>query len=96
MRAHTRTLHTKKIEKPREAPFSADEAIKKIADGKPEWAIALSGLRYREDLTQKQLGNMVGVDQGNISNMENGKRPIGKNIAKKLAELFHVDYRVFL
>jgi len=28
--------------------------------------------------------------------MENGKRPIGKENAKKLAEVLHTDYRVFL
>ncbi|CCB90844.1 Helix-turn-helix motif [Waddlia chondrophila 2032/99] len=60
------------------------------------WAISLSGLRYREDLTQKQLGEVIGVKRINISLMERGLRPIGKNIAQRLAKFFNVDYRIFL
>ena len=96
MREHTRTHRTKKENKKQNEPLRASEVIKEIANGKPEWATALKGLRYREDITQKELGEIIGIDQANISNMENGKRPIGKNLAKKLAEQFHVDYRLFL
>jgi hypothetical protein len=28
--------------------------------------------------------------------MENGRRSIGKELAKKIAEIFKVDYRIFL
>lgn len=76
--------------------MSADEAIKNICGNRPEWAVALRGLRFREGLTQKLLGEMLGIEQTNISKMEQGKRPIGKRIAKKLADLFHTDYRLFL
>jgi hypothetical protein len=31
-----------------------------------------------------------------ISDMENNRRPIGKQTARKLAEVLKVDYRVFL
>ena len=54
---------------------------------------------YRENagLTQTALGDrMGGVPRQHISNMENGKRPIGKENAKRLAAALHVDYRVFL
>ena len=54
---------------------------------------------YRENagLTQTALGErMGGVPRQHISNMENGKRPIGKENAKRLAAALHVDYRVFL
>jgi DNA-binding XRE family transcriptional regulator len=76
--------------------MSVDEAIKKICGDRPEWAVALRGLRYREGLTQKALGEMLGIEQTNISKMEQGKRPIGKAIAKRIAELFKSDYRIFL
>ena len=56
----------------------------------------LKGLRYREDMTQKEFSEKVNVKQGDLSKMENGKRPIGKNIAKRLSKLFKVDYRMFL
>ena len=54
---------------------------------------------YRENagLTQTALGErMGGIPRQHISNMENGKRPIGKENAKRLAGALHVDYRVFL
>jgi transcriptional regulator with XRE-family HTH domain len=76
--------------------LTAEEVIRSIANGRPEWAVALRGLRQREDLTQEQLGEKLGVNQGNISNMERGKRSIGKTLAKKIAEYFGVDYRLFL
>lgn len=56
----------------------------------------LKGSRLREGLTQKELGDLIGVHQNNISALENGKRPIGKNLAKKLAEVLNTDYRMFL
>ena len=54
---------------------------------------------YRENagLTQTALGErMGGIPRQHISNMENGKRPIGKENAKRLAAALHTDYRVFL
>jgi DNA-binding XRE family transcriptional regulator len=59
--------------------------------------VALRGARSKEGLTQKQLAALVGIAQHHISEMENGKRPIGKETAKKLAEALGIaDYRVFL
>ena len=54
---------------------------------------------YRENagLTQAALGErMGGIPRQHISNMENGKRRIGKESAKRLAAALHTDYRVFL
>jgi len=102
MRAHTKMLHTKNYLKhsskyvEEEQALSADDIIKKICGKRPEWAVALRGYRYRENLTQADLGNLLGIDQSNISKMERGTRAIGKAIAKKLAKLFKIDYHVFL
>lgn len=76
--------------------MSLDEFFQQTDDGRPMSAVSLAGLRYREDYTQKELGDMIGVDQANVSKMERGLRPIGKNMAKKLAKVFKVDYRIFL
>ena len=57
---------------------------------------AIRGLRYREELTQAQLAEKIGVKRHHISEMENGKRPIGKDMAKRLARALHTDYKVFL
>ncbi|MFI5343056.1 MAG: helix-turn-helix domain-containing protein [Chlamydiales bacterium] len=42
------------------------------------------------------LGEILGIDQTNISKMELGKRSIRKALAKKLANFFKTDYHLFL
>jgi DNA-binding XRE family transcriptional regulator len=59
-------------------------------------SVFLSGARYREDLTQQELSERTGIPRRHISEMENGKRPIGKQNARKLAEVLNVDPRRFL
>jgi len=58
--------------------------------------IYLKGSRYREEITQEQLAEATGIPRRHISEMESGKRTIGKERAKKLAAALHVDYRMFL
>ncbi len=57
---------------------------------------ALRGSRAKERLTQMELSNRTGIPQRHISEMENGKRTIGKETARKLAQVLNVDYRIFL
>ena len=57
---------------------------------------AIRGLRYREELTQAQLAAKIRVKRHHISEMEHGKRPIGKEMAKRLAKALKTDYKVFL
>jgi hypothetical protein len=56
----------------------------------------LAGARYREGFSQRKLADLTGIPQRHISEMENGKRPIGKERAKVLAKALNTDYRVFL
>ncbi len=58
--------------------------------------VSIRGGRAKEGLTQRQLADLTGIPQRHISEMENGKRPIGKELARKLAKALKVDYRVFL
>jgi hypothetical protein len=68
----------------------------------PQWSdaqlpgVSLAGARHREGLTQMQLARLTGIPQRHLSEMEHGKRPIGKERAKVLAQMLHVDYRIFL
>ena len=57
---------------------------------------ALAGARYREGLPQMQLAELTGIPQRHISEMENGKRPIGKEMAKRLGKALNIGYKVFL
>lgn len=71
-------------------------AAKEAFGNTPSTALNMRGLRNREGLTQEQLGQAIGVEQSNISKMERGKRQIGIKIAKRIEELFDIDYRLFL
>ncbi|MDR2574630.1 MAG: helix-turn-helix domain-containing protein [Desulfovibrio sp.] len=63
-------------------------------DGSP--AMALRGLRGREDLTQVEFAERIGVSQNAISEMESGKRPISTKMAKRIGEVFNISYKVLL
>jgi DNA-binding XRE family transcriptional regulator len=56
----------------------------------------LKGLRLRENLSQVEFAKKINVTQANLSNMENGQRPIGKIIAKRIEKTFRTNYRYFL
>ena len=68
----------------------------------PAWSdaqlpgVVLTGARHKEGMTQVQLARLAGIPQRHISEMEHGKRPIGKARAQKLAKILHIDYHVFL
>jgi len=50
----------------------------------------------KKGTTQKELSGLTGIRQSHISEMENGKRQIGKKRAKILAKALNVRYEVFL
>lgn len=84
-----------------EAIESEETRTYSVAEVFPEYVgketqVALRAYRTREELTQKQLAELTGIPQHHISEMENGKRSIGKERAKKLAEALHCDYRQLL
>lgn len=58
--------------------------------------ILLKGARLRKELTQKQLAGYLGIKQHHLSEMENHKRTIGKEMARKISSVLDVDYRLFL
>lgn len=108
MLGHMRKRHTEERKSSIEREENA--VMKDFSDGKINWktaakeafgempstALNLRGLRNREGLTQGQFGQAIGVEQSNISKMELGKRQIGIKIAKRIEEMFNIDYRLFL
>lgn len=56
----------------------------------------LRGIRIRENLTQVQMAKKIKVTQSDISQMESGRRNIGRKIAKRIEKLYGVNYRSFL
>lgn len=67
------------------------ELMRKLGPNTP--GRSLRAYRFREELTQSELAKKSDIPQANISAMENGKRPIGLNIAKRLAGILNCDYK---
>lgn len=100
MSAHTKTRHTRGSH-PRE-PFHREknipwrEAAKRDLRKYSEGGQMLRGSRFKAEVSQKKLAEVLGISQHHISEMENSKRPIGKEMAKRFAQFFKTDYRLFL
>jgi DNA-binding XRE family transcriptional regulator len=79
-----------------EGSTTSEEFFSKYFSGESKPAVVLRGARGREGFTQQQLAELTGIPQRHISEMENGKRGIGKDNALKLAKALNTDYRLFL
>ncbi len=84
-------LKVRRVNEDGEELFSSAEVF---PDGSP--AMALRGLRGKEDITQAELAVRLGISQNMVSDMESGKRNISLNMAKRLANEFNLPYKVFL
>ncbi len=72
------------------------ESLSDILEKHSEAGATLKAERSMSNMTQVELASKLGVPQHVISEMENGKRPIGKKMANRLAKVFKTDYRMFL
>lgn len=106
-RSRTYVIPKKAIEKyevetikPKKVTLNKKISIKNIfdkLDAKYTKAGALlKGLRLREGLSQVAFAKIIEVTQANLSNMEHGKRPIGRIVAKRIEKAFGTNYRYFL
>ncbi len=75
---------------------TATELFPALADPEKTPGIALRGVRLRLGLTQKAMAEKIGVTQGDLSKLEKGIRPMGRNLALKIGNALGVDYRRFL
>jgi DNA-binding XRE family transcriptional regulator len=71
--------------------YSANEVFPEANPG-----MTLRGFRVRDDMTQEELAERLGIKQARVSALESGKRPISVAMAKRLEEIFEVTYKVFL
>ena len=91
-----------KLEEVRKALVSigAEEASESISWEKvyPDFhpGVALRGAMKKEALTQRELARLLGVSRLSVFEMEQGKRPIDKEMAKRLGKVLKINYRVFL
>ena len=56
----------------------------------------ISGFRAKFEMTQEKLAELLGTKQNRVSDLENGRREVSKEMAKKLGGIFEVPYHVFL
>ena len=56
----------------------------------------LSGARAKAGLSQVELAGQAEIPQRHISEMENGKRTIGKDRARRLADVLNIPYQSLL
>ena len=49
-------------------------------------------LRLAKDLTLKNMGTILGISEGAVSNIEKGKRNVTEQIRKAICREFNVDY----
>ena len=81
---------------PSEGSVPADALFAELDRKYTKPGVLLRGLRARENLSQIEFAKVIDVTQSDLSKMEMGKRPIGKTIAKRIAEKFDIDYRSLL
>lgn len=76
--------------------LSIEDVFGDLIEEQGEPGLLLKGLRHRESLSQLELAKILNISQTNLSAMENGRRVIGKELAKRIAQEFKIDYRLFL
>ena len=107
MPVRTRARHTSrtrilKVKRPRTTKRPKDRSIPWREVFKEELkefgqaALMLRGSRHKMELTQKELADALGISQNHVSEMEHGKRPIGKVMALRMGKFFKTDYRKFM
>ena len=77
-----------------DAPVAWNVLAKERLKRHKKAGLVLRGMRYREDMSQKALAVKSRVSQTEISKIENGKRPAGEKVAKRLAAALKIDYRL--
>lgn len=80
----------------RQDTVSIEALFQDLIEEHTEPGLLLKGLRHKEGLSQIEFAQAMGMTQSNLSALENGRRAIGKEIAKRISERFGVDYRLFL
>ena len=74
----------------------AEEVIKCFGEDFGTPGSCLQGARLKENMTQIVLAKKLGIAQNYLSDLETSRRKISVKMAKKLAKVLNIDYRVFL
>ena len=74
----------------------AEDVFPDLKDPSKHPMITFRGIRAKAGLSQKELAERLEIAQADVSNIERGKREIGKALAKRIEKEFKIDYRRFL
>jgi DNA-binding XRE family transcriptional regulator len=84
-------LEIRRVNEDGEPLYSAAEVFPEVHPGS-----LMRGFRRKEEWTQADLAERLGISQTRVSELEGGKRRISVAMAKRLGELFDMPYRAFL
>ena len=76
--------------------ISSDDIFSDLNEKYTKPGALLRGARFKEGLSQKELARRLGIPQSHISEMEHGKRPIGKKMSQRLSKVLKLNYKIFL
>lgn len=79
-----------------EGAVPSSEVFPDLKDAEKRVGIVFRGIRLKNNLTQVEVAERLGIDQSDVSKIEKGKRSVGKALAKKIEKEFGIDYRRFL
>ncbi len=91
-----REARVKAVADESQAWVSAEALFPEMFDPVMGPAHYLKGMRARAGMTQAALAAALGMRQSHLSEMERGKRPIGKMAAKKFASVLQANWKSFL
>jgi DNA-binding XRE family transcriptional regulator len=84
------------LEESGEGSVPAEDIFPNLKDPSKHPMITFRGIRAKTGLTQKEIAERLEIAQADVSNIERGKRTIGKALAKRIEKEFGIDYRRFL
>lgn len=71
--------------------IAPSEAFANIRAQYTRLGVLMQGIRHHEGATQTAFAKKLGITQADLSKIENGKRPIGKLLAKRIAKKYDVN-----
>jgi DNA-binding XRE family transcriptional regulator len=87
---------TEKRDQDDEGSIDAFDLYPDLKDPVKRAAIVFQGIRTRLGLTQKEMGEKLGLHQTDVSKIEKAERTIGKKLATRIGKTFKIDYKRFL
>lgn len=70
--------------------------VKELVEPQRISGTLLRGARTKVGLSQLEVCSRLNIKQANLSALENNKRPLGEELAKKFGKLYKIDYRLLL